>query len=240
MRAAVQGNWQAISGKTYDWEEVDLSVDALEALGVIVCDSHDPSKEKALQILLRSRDRKVIKILLTAVGGLGWHLFGALKKIDPNWAEAEEARSAVPDLLFALKHGDPRYGGSAAARALGKIGDPRAVQPLCEALTTRGEWDTVRKLHLEAVCALGSIGDAKAVEPLVAAIRSQIDGAWGHEAAAETGCAWEAILALGEIGGPSADSLRVIEFPKTIAGRQLRAVADKTLAAMEANRSGPE
>jgi len=58
-----------------------------------------------------------------------------------------------------------RAARQAAAEALGKLGDTRAVEPLVAAL--RGEDVEVRRT---AAWALGEIGDARAVDPLIAAL----------------------------------------------------------------------
>lgn len=55
-----------------------------------------------------------------------------------------------------------------AARALGRLGDVRAVEPLIAELTSDEEYDYVRRATAEA---LGALGDTRAVEPLVAALR---------------------------------------------------------------------
>jgi HEAT repeat protein len=60
------------------------------------------------------------------------------------------------------------YVRKAAAEALGKIGDTRAVEPLIAALKTRDS--DVRQAAAEA---LGKIGDARAVEPLIAALKDE-------------------------------------------------------------------
>jgi len=55
-----------------------------------------------------------------------------------------------------------------AARALGELEDPRAVEPLIAAL--KDESFSVRKAAAEA---LGKIGDTRAVEPLSAALKDK-------------------------------------------------------------------
>jgi WD40 repeat protein len=77
---------------------------------------------------------------------------------------------------------------TAAAKALGQIGDPRAVGPLIAALKDRNRDDHV---HEFAVRALGQIGDPRAVEPLHAALNDQHQEESVRNAAAE---------ALGRIG----------------------------------------
>jgi HEAT repeat protein len=48
-----------------------------------------------------------------------------------------------------------------AAEALGRLGDPGAVEPLIDAL-----WDDDPRVRLKAAWALGQIGDSRAVPPL--------------------------------------------------------------------------
>jgi HEAT repeat protein len=76
------------------------------------------------------------------------------------------------------------------AGTLGRIGDPRAVEPLIEAFT-KGEANEVRNA---AVRALGQIGDPRAVEHLVEVMKTDEDKEIQKVA----------IRALGEIRDPSA------------------------------------
>ena len=71
-----------------------------------------------------------------------------------------------------------------AARALGMIGDKRAVEPLIKMLGDKNKHD-----RYSATIALGNIGDKRAVEPLIKALSD--DELWVRRNAAE---------ALGEIG----------------------------------------
>ena len=57
-----------------------------------------------------------------------------------------------------------------AALVLGKLGDPRAVQPLIKALADQNK--TVRGI---AASALGQLGDAAAVDPLRGLLRRETD-----------------------------------------------------------------
>lgn len=147
----------------------------------------------------------------------------AVEAIAPDWPESEAARAALPALADALKHTDAEVHHT-AAEALGRIRDPRAVQPLIDALPTVGA---------VAASALGSIGDPRALGPLVSILKhrslflrlaveralDRIDSGWAHSpAAAEAVPAiikaflecpdWEvrraAADALGKIGDPRA------------------------------------
>ncbi len=60
------------------------------------------------------------------------------------------------------------YLGRDAAGALGKIGDARAVEPIIASLSAEC-W----KMRQAAAVALGSIGDARAVEPLIATLKDK-------------------------------------------------------------------
>ena len=53
-----------------------------------------------------------------------------------------------------------------AIKALGEIGDKRAVKPLIEALKAKGNYEPTQKLILDA---LAKIGDKSAIEPLIEA-----------------------------------------------------------------------
>ena len=98
-----------------------------------------------------------------------------------------EGKNREEVLISALKDEDSDV-REAAAKALGKIKDPRAVEPLISAL--KDEDSDVREA---AAKALGEIKDPRAVEPLISALK---DVNWRvRDAAAE---------ALGEIKDPRA------------------------------------
>jgi len=90
----------------------------------------------------------------------------------------------VDNLILDLKYGSDDVRKDAVV-ALGESGDPRAVDPLIDALN---DW-VVREV---AARALGKIGDPKAVDPLIETLPS------GGMAS------YEAIKALGDISDPRA------------------------------------
>ena len=98
------------------------------------------------------------------------------------------ANRDVPGLIKALGYQKDPYGDMhrAAAKALGQIGDPRAVEPLIVVLKDE-------LVRITAIEALGAIGDPRAVEPLVAVLEDP--EYYRREAAAR---------ALGQIGDPRA------------------------------------
>ena len=100
------------------------------------------------------------------------------------------------DALIALVEDREAKGRRFAARALGTIGDVRAVEILVVALR-----DEDQGVRVDAAIALGRMGDARAVEPLIAALEDEASIV-----------RLEATLALGTIGdaravGPLATAL---------------------------------
>ena len=86
----------------------------------------------------------------------------------PN-VEKMEAKRDVTGLIKALDYQKDASVRRAAAEALGKLKDARAVVPLIAAL--EDESTAVRR---EAAEALGKSGDARAVEPLIVALRDKV------------------------------------------------------------------
>jgi len=115
-------------------------------------------------------------------------------------ALAEFGESAVEPLIKGLKKRDEgvRCG---CAEALGKIGDPIAVEPLIDKLGDRGQYEVREGFKLiysqtmmtSCAKALGNIGDARAVEPLIEILTDRDPS---HREAA--------MWALGKIGDPRA------------------------------------
>lgn len=105
----------------------------------------------------------------------------------------KEAAPAVPFLIDMLKdkNEDVRVN---VAIALGKIGDPRAVEPLIIVLKDEDE-----EVRGPAAIALGNIKDTRAVEPLIAALKLIAESS-EEEKLIGKNAAW----ALGKIGDPRA------------------------------------
>ena len=104
-----------------------------------------------------------------------------------------KAKGDVKGLIKALGYQKDWHVRQAAAEALGKIGDARAVEPLVAALK-----DQDSNARQGAAEALGRIGDARAVEPLIAALK---EGAGvGRVAALNSNARQAAAGALGQIG----------------------------------------
>lgn len=104
-------------------------------------------------------------------------------------------RRAVPDLIAALHRDDWSFPPDEVIRALGDIGDPRAVQPLLDMLIPyTPQWREV----LEAIV---RIGDASAVPGLLAALWDLLPRADGSSGDA---LGTEAVRTLGRLGSPRA------------------------------------
>jgi len=97
----------------------------------------------------------------------------------------------VPTLTRALTSGEKSPERIAAAKALGKLGDPRAVDPLGMALA-----DESKGVHAAAANALAKIGGSRAIELLAAALRWE----WNSDAPIDAD-------ALRKIGNPAVESL---------------------------------
>jgi HEAT repeat protein len=152
----------------------DGSTAAGEALLVAVRDGDATVRVAAFGALARSGTRPAIPILLRA----------AVHDPDPAArdaaAAAAEALAAaptlppdVPAILAQLRWGQDR---AEAARALGRSGDRRALEPLVEAAAVQGDVE----LRRAAVAALGRLGDGRAVPPLLALL-GESEGRVHHE-----------------------------------------------------------
>ena len=165
------------------------------------------------------RNPRAVPLLITALGDEDWKLRAsaaeALGKIgdpraaqpliailvDSQWDVRSAAGKALDKigarafdpLVAALKNGGALGAAGVryyAAKALGQIGDARAVEPLIAALKD----DEDSYLRGESACSLGHIGDPRAVEPLIAALEDEEDLVARNKA----------VEALGRIADPGA------------------------------------
>lgn len=99
--------------------------------------------------------------------------------------EELEGKRDVDGLISIIVFGETRRDAGAAAEALGRLKDKRAVEPLIEAIH-----DRYFGLTPAAIAALGQIEDRRAVEPLVEVLGTNLDSLamealceiWGEEA----------------------------------------------------------
>jgi HEAT repeat protein len=107
-------------------------------------------------------------VLVVQILGL---LLSIFKKMTTPKVETLKARKDIKGLIKALRYRKDEGVRQAAAEALGKIKDRRAVEPLIAAL--KDESFSVRQAAAEA---LGKIKDPRAVEPLSAALKDARNG----------------------------------------------------------------
>ncbi|MFP4057659.1 MAG: HEAT repeat domain-containing protein [Candidatus Brocadiia bacterium] len=156
------------------------------------------ARRAAARILGKLRDRRAVPHLIDAlddVAEVQIEALHALEKFsgiraeeygpDPDkwrrWWKLDQARRTVRKLeeegdvealLEALRDENWALRAS-AAQALGRLNDPRAVEPLVALLTVK--WDRDSAVRLEAVWALGLLRDPRAVEPLIATLKDDVD-----------------------------------------------------------------
>lgn len=144
-----------------------------------------------------------------------------LDRIAPfSGKDAIPENAGVEDLIIALRsrNADTRY---EAAVALGKLGDPEAIDPLQEALS-----DPEPGVRWVAMEALGAIGEP-AIDALISLLSSpEVDTRWG------------AAIALGDIGsteaiGPLAAALEDEDrYVRTRAALALAAIGEAAIEAL--------
>lgn len=93
-----------------------------------------------------------------------------MRLFGPPNVEELQSKGNISGLTKALDYKRDLFVRSDAARALGQIGDSRAVEPLVAVLKDKDEYSSLR---LDAARALGQIGDTRAVEPLIVALKDQ-------------------------------------------------------------------
>ena len=103
----------------------------------------------------------LIQVMEREVESVGWAVM-ALDKMEPDWTRLPETKAAVPSLVAVLR--SQGFERELAATTLADIGDPRAIDPLIDALRDRN-----RDLRNVAARALGKTGDPRAIGPLVVA-----------------------------------------------------------------------
>ena len=156
----------------------------------------DPPDLGPLISLLGDRDRDARRAAAVALGKI--HLLPASPPADETSVARGEPESrgqieSMVESLIALLSDRDRDVRSAAAAALGRIGDRRAVDQLIAALADQDD-----EVTNAATTALGRIGDVRAVDPLVGILGDSADGVGRRSVRAQ------AADSLGRIGDPRA------------------------------------
>ena len=126
---------------------------------------------KALITALRDEDDSVRKAAVDALKEMDWIPDDTENGIafwieSANWNKCVRIGSPAVELLLVALKNEECYPLEFVAETLGKIRDPRAVQPLISALSNRNE--TVRKAAVEALVQIG----LPTVEMLISALKS--------------------------------------------------------------------
>ncbi len=162
------------------WKLRDAAAAALAKLG-------EPrwveAAKKGVEGLAKTHDSRAFPALLRAKSGADWH-----KKLDLCKAMGELGdRRATEHLIGFLGEADQWTLRVAAADALKKLGDPRAIEPLAKTMQECRESDFKDSgVRAATAIALSAFGDRRAVEPLIGALRQ---GPWssgsggGHQRA---------------------------------------------------------
>src|SRR5690606_37590671 len=119
-------------------------------------------RRAAIEILNQTKDERAVNFLIQATRDKDWWV--SERAVD---ALAEiGSKKALPTLLELLETGNARSLPT-IARALGKIGDPRAIEPLVK-LLDRPE----KEVRIEAIGALARLTDDKRADTVRARIQA--------------------------------------------------------------------
>jgi HEAT repeat protein len=155
---------------------------ALEPLIEVLGDPDATVRASATEVLAKFGPI-AIEPLLVALrfkeSGVREMVLAVLARIDPQWPRRSSAQRHFAAFLEALENGNHHI-RIASAKALGQIGDPRAVIPLAVALgyahmpgcPSPEPARPNTNVQCAAAEALGQIGDAHAVRPLSAALKN--------------------------------------------------------------------
>lgn len=144
---------------------VKIGAPAIEPLIAALKDSHQYVRLAVIEVLGKIGDERTAEVLIAALSDEEASVrFAAVMALDsgdfPVVAQAVE-----PLIAFMTNESEKAFCRGFAARALGKIRDQRAVEPLLAALKS-DDLDLCKA----AVYALGKFGDTRFIEPLVAAV----------------------------------------------------------------------
>jgi len=202
-----------------------------QAIALIKAGDNHAGKQLLTDILNSDPENEMAWIWMSTVMADNQQRYDCLRKaltINPHnkvvkegllkleWQMTRPTDEEFNRLIADLSSENGRYN---AARQLGALGDPRAIEPLILSLIDPDEY-----VRWNAAIALGKIGDPRAIDPLVKALREAADVSW-HVAHALVLIGREAIPALLR-------ALRDYDY-------QARWSAADALAALEAEEAGP-
>ena len=164
-------------------------------IGALKDSSHEVLKVVVYALANLEDPRSVGLLIAELRGSNNWKVRSsaksALDKIDPNWTNTEAAKQLVLYCIDALETSHPPDVRENAARVLGYLKDPRAVEPLIAVMMAKDTSDVPQ----EAAYSLGWISDRRAVEALIAAMMDEDMPA---------SVKFRAVMALGRLEDPRA------------------------------------
>jgi HEAT repeat protein len=156
---------------------------AVEPLIAALNDKNEFVRWRAITALGQLEDAHAVEPLIAALGDKNIYVrLRAYVESEVAKALGQLGNNAVVPLIAALRDKD-RSVRWTAAKALGQLGDPRAVEPLIATLSDRWNIPIV-------AWALGQLGDTRAVEPLIAVLEHEDD----------EGVRWAVVEALRRLG----------------------------------------
>jgi HEAT repeat protein len=160
-------------------------------------DENKPLRDAALDALISIGDTKAVKIIIQSANAKFIEQDQAVEALVGMGKKAVDA--LIPSLIKQAE-----IGLIVASKALGEIGDPKAVEPLIPVMN----YSYSRFVRMTAVEALMQIGDIKAIEPIIASIE------YTHKY--NNNSTLDPILydALGNFGGERAIGVLISELEK--------------------------
>jgi HEAT repeat protein len=154
--------------------------------------SDNRKRRQAVEQLAKVRNQRAVKPLICTVTDLDPEVrasaLRALDAVHAGWEASHGARDAVPHLIAALT--SPLADREAAIRALGRIGDRRAMPALTAAVLADEKPDSERQ---EAARALGYIGGSAVIDSLRRALSDRARDVRRTAALALTEIGWSPI-----------------------------------------------
>ncbi len=200
-----------------DWWVRSRAADALGKIGgpkvvdavlQLIKDDNEDIRRSAIEILNQTKDERAVLHLIEATKDKDWWV--SERAVDALAAIGN--RKAIPRLYEMLKEGVPKA-MPVVVRALGKLGDPRLIDPILVKLQAQPS----KELKIEALQALALLADDKRVEQIRVQLQQHTTTGDATVARAATG-ALESLQRRFDVSGlPSASaSGSVAQLGKTL------------------------
>ena len=194
LRDRISGMMTAWKNDKFEWWELSLWSDVVQAIGK--CGDNSVLVYNPSQLLWDFFQSLSNKNAAHNATPLRLTVLSALIEINDS--------DLIPRLIEVFK-GDNHRLQELAAKALGEIGDPVAVKPLCttieQIIVNIDPWDlpnASNRVACAAIRALGEIGDASCIDTLVESLWLVVPSPFDHDYAMPT--AEDSVFALASIG----------------------------------------